>query len=236
MTEAIKEMYLWIPIVLVAVGIWLWIRASKRAGSRPEAHTTETGTHVEPEHHKDDHHPAAGGGHGHDDHHGHGGGGLLKWGIAILVLVLVGWFLVWPWLKNQGFGQVPGVSAEVRYAMAPQGTIPGRGARASEFVCPVLPSTWQQVVAPSNEFGLRSETLDVPICHRIRFCDRKRDPHCMATSFAGSRFNLRCATPTSRAEHEFVPGRDRHSTACSVQSNSSEDIKLVFRYEFDASR
>ncbi|HEY0979599.1 MAG TPA: hypothetical protein VGE23_02025, partial [Candidatus Paceibacterota bacterium] len=83
-----------------------------------------------------DHHPATGDGHGHghDDHHGHGGGGLLKWGLAILVLGLVGWFLVWPWLKGLGFGQVPGASAEVRYAMAPQGTIPGRDARSASAV------------------------------------------------------------------------------------------------------
>ena len=176
MTEAIKEMYLWIPIVLVAIGIWFWLRASKRAPARPEAHTTETGAHHEPEHKKDDHHPKTGGGHGHDDHHEHGGGWLLKWGLGILLLGLFCWFVAWPWLKGLGFGQVPGASAEVRYAMAPQGTIPGRDARNASIV--VYVRSPLRAPAASEDW---SEWISVPSGHRPLVCEADSSLACTDT-------------------------------------------------------
>ncbi|HRH55457.1 MAG TPA: hypothetical protein PK609_01180 [Candidatus Paceibacterota bacterium] len=155
---------------------------------------------------------------------------VIGWSLAILALcvvivVIVGMFRGW------GFFQIPGAPYAERVAMAPQGTMPGAGPSGSA-TCPVVEDGWQDIVAPSNENGERSETLSVPDCHYIRFCDPARDPDCNATDFAGSRFTPYCAPPNEE-ERVFDQDRDRFSEFCSVQSNSAEDIPLRWRYERD---
>ncbi|HEY0979557.1 MAG TPA: hypothetical protein VGE23_01815 [Candidatus Paceibacterota bacterium] len=191
---------------------WDW---SKDNG-HTEKHSTAT-----------DHHPKTGGGHVHDDHHGHGGGGLLKWGLAILVLGLVGWFLVWPWLKGLGFGQVPGASAEVRYAMAPQGTIPGRDARSASVVAYVR----HPLRAPAKSQDW-SGWISIPSGYRPLVCEADSSLACTDTESDVTKIGYVYQCQDLRGEtHDWTPGACEHLVAFRVKAKSDRALNLAYWLE-----
>jgi hypothetical protein len=233
----------WIVLTALALALILWLlfvaigsmlarkRAGRKKASKPAAPAPKT--------HDPDHHPKG-------DDHDHGGHGHHKeplskqvlvwlWVAIVLVVLLLGITYLG---KQWGFGQTPGLSKPDRAALAPQGTLPDGASPVAQAspACPATPPGWYDVDAPSRDSDKRSKLLKTPYCHHIFVCDRERDPECVATDLSVARFNAECVYEPDVVDPELVREREKYSTTCTLQSNTSEDLKLQYKYVSDNSR
>lgn len=236
--EMLKPMLLWIPVILLTVGIWWATKHRKTLGrlKREREPARDDDGHHEPAPVQDPHHPPKGDGGqnhkgSHHDNHSHHGASPWPWvGLLVTVVIVM---LLWtpvivPFGRSLGIGAIPGAPREVRREIATR-HLPAASLNAG---CPVgVDYEWQPIAAPPAS-GARSRSLAVPKCHHIRFCDRERDPECAAATFEGSRFNLKC----DGSETAIIDGKDSDAQACNVQSNDEMPVALEWRFEFDNSQ